>query len=158
MRLSALAGGIHANTARPRTAKNLAWKIANVLLCRTVLNNDREERNQMRNRKASTAEKRGTETGTEMCGAAALQELSPAPLCAAHLAADTAQHTPERSTEKSAQGTGWTGQPGMDFHTFILSLENGANDKCGVDRKIPSESTLRISPGLKTMSQPLNND
>lgn len=154
-----LAGGIHTNTARPRTAKNLAWKIANVPFFRTVLNNDWEERSQMRTRTATSAEKRGngSRAETELC-CAALQEPVPAPLCAAHLGCLT-QPSTRWNQGKSAQGTGGTGSCEWIFTlSLLLNLENGVSDVCGVDSKMPSENTLRIPPGLKTMLQPLNDN
>lgn len=88
VRLSVLAGRIHANTGRPRKAKNLGWKIANVLLCRTVLNNDWEERSQMRNKKQLLQRSEKTETWqseTELSCADSLQKSVLAALPAVHL-------------------------------------------------------------------------
>lgn len=154
-----LAGGTHANTARPRIAKNLAWKIANVLLCRTELNNDWEERSQMRNRKATTAEKQGN-------GARALRDrtpwgwctagISPAPPWAAHLGWLTLPSTTWEIHGKTCPGN-WVKWEAMDGFSFSPYSWNGLSDICGVDRKMPSENTLRIPPGLKAMPWPVNN-
>lgn len=104
-----LAGGIHTNTARPRTAKNLAWKIANVPFFRTVLNNDWEERSQMRTRTATSAEKRGTEAGQTQSSAVLHCRSQPQLLCVQLTWA--AWHSPALTgtRAKSAQGTGEMG-------------------------------------------------
>jgi len=100
VRLSVLEGGIHTNTERPRTAKNLVWKIANVLLCRAVLNNDWKERNQMRNRKQPLQKSEKAEmqqSETKLSFAVAAEIIPSSSICYTPGLVNTAQDLAARS-------------------------------------------------------------